>query len=209
MPRLCLISDTHNKLDAVDLPPADILIHSGDATNVGSVKEVASFNQQLGRVKDGYRHIIFVAGNHDFLFEKNPHTARSMMTNCTYLRDGEVTIEGLRIYGSPWQPRFFDWAFNLNRGPEIAKKWSLIPHDLDILITHGPPLGILDISMAGEHVGCADLLARVEQAKPRYHIFGHIHHSYGITKGEVTTFVNASTCNENYQAVNAPIVIDI
>src|SRR5437588_8687914 len=120
MPKLCLVSDTHNLLDQVDLPPADILIHAGDATGLGTLKEIAAFNHQLGLVKDRYRYIICIAGNHEFLFEKEPNVARALMTNCIYLEDSEVTIDGLRIYGSPWQPRFYDWAFNLKRGPQIA-----------------------------------------------------------------------------------------
>ncbi|HZS44314.1 MAG TPA: metallophosphatase domain-containing protein [Blastocatellia bacterium] len=209
MPKLCLISDTHNQLDMVDLPPADILIHAGDATGNGTVREIAAFNQQLGEIKNRYRHIVFIAGNHDFLFERDPALARSMMTNCIYLMDSEVTIEGLRIYGSPWQPRFFDWAFNLNRGPQLAAKWALIPAGLDVLVTHGPPMGILDITMTGEHVGCEELMKRIENIKPRWHVFGHIHHSHGMARDEHTTYINASTCDERYRPVNPPILIEV
>ena len=209
MPRVCLISDTHNLLDQVKLPPADILIHAGDATNHGRPEEIIAFNEHLGRVRDRYRHIVFVAGNHDWLFERDAAAARSLITNCIYLMDSEVTIEGLRIYGSPWQPRFYDWAFNLNRGRQMAEKWKQIPHGLDILVTHGPPWGILDITYRNDHAGCEDLLERVEEVKPRWHVFGHIHHSYGVQMGEPTNFVNACTCDESYQATNAPIVIDI
>jgi Icc-related predicted phosphoesterase len=209
VPKVCFISDTHNLLDQVKLPPADILIHAGDATNHGRPEEIVAFNSHLGLVKDRYRHIVFVAGNHDWLFERDPDAARSIMTNCIYLMDSEVTIEGLRIYGSPWQPRFYDWAFNLNRGRQMAEKWRQIPHGLDVLVTHGPPWGILDITYRNDHAGCEDLLERIEEVKPRWHVFGHIHHSYGIQTGEPTSFVNACICNESYRATNAPIVVDI
>jgi len=90
-----------------------------------------------------------------------------------------VIIEGVKFYGSPWQPRFFDWAFNLDRGEEIKKKWDLIPMDTDVLITHGPPYGILDLTHEGEKVGCEELMKAVLRVQPKIHIFGHIHEAYG------------------------------
>ncbi len=103
------------------------------------------------------------------------------------------------------QPWFYDWAFNLERGPEIRAKWELIPKNTDVLITHGPPIGIADLTSRGEQVGCQDLLEVIEKIRPAIHIFGHIHEGYGmITKGK-TTFINASNCDQHYQLVNPPI----
>ncbi len=115
MPRIVAISDTHSRHNQfVDLPEGDILIHAGDATVQGKFDEVVEFNRWLGTLP--YKHKIFVAGNHDFLFEKSPEMARALMSNAYYLQDSFVVLEGLKIYGSPWQPRFHDWAFNLDRG---------------------------------------------------------------------------------------------
>jgi hypothetical protein len=131
-----------------------------------------------------------------------------------YLEDNERTVAGLRIYGSPWQPEFYSWAFNLPRGPELKAKWDMIPDGLDILVTHGPPLGHGDMTfgydgrMPKGSVGCADLKDAVFRAKPKLHIFGHIHSGYGVTEEGGTKFVNASSCNENYDALNKPIVMD-
>jgi len=100
---------------------------------------------------------------------------------------GTVEIEGVRFWGSPWQPWFFDWAFNLERGEEIRAKWELIPDDTEVLITHGPPQGHGDMTSRGEGAGCADLLARIRQVKPRYHLFGHIHEGYGTSTDGVTS----------------------
>lgn len=213
MPRIVAISDTHSRHEQFGtLPDGDILIHAGDATVQGKFDEVIEFNRWLGTLP--HKHKIFVAGNHDFLFEKSPNFARTLIPNVTYLQDAFVMVEGLKIYGSPWQPRFHDWAFNLDRGSDIARQWALIPEDTDILVTHGPPYGILDRvsdrwTGAAEAVGCEELLPVVQRIKPRAHIFGHIHADYGQHTQGGTRFVNASNCNEQYQLVHPPIVFDL
>jgi Icc-related predicted phosphoesterase len=129
-----------------------------------------------------------------------------------YLQDSSVKIETLKIYGSPWQPRFFDWAFNLTRGAELAEKWNLIPDDTNILITHSPPFGILDEvpqRYSIENTGCEELRKRVETIRPRLHIFGHIHCGYGTAEQLGARFVNASICDESYNPAKAPIIVDL
>lgn len=115
----------------------------------------------------------------------------------------------VRIYGSPWQPEFCGWAFNLPRGPLLAAKWQAIPEDTDILITHGPPLDILDRNRGDERTGCADLAQHVKRVRPRLHVFGHIHDSYGTLVLDGTTFVNACACDYDYEPVNPPIVVEL
>ncbi len=205
--RIVAISDTHNLHDAVDVPPGDVLIHAGDLTNQGSLDDVRAFDELLAGLP--HQHKIVVAGNHDFCFERRPQVARAALRHALYLQDEAVTIDGIRFYGSPWQPWFYDWAFNLQRGPEIRAKWDLIPADTDVLITHGPPLGHGDRNVHGEPVGCADLHQRVQQVGPRYHVFGHIHEGYGTTSNGTTTFVNASVCDFRYHPVNPPQVFDL
>lgn len=213
MPRIVAISDTHSRHQNFGpLPDGDILIHAGDATVKGNFSEVVEFNRWLGTLP--HKHKIFVAGNHDFIFEKSPDIASGLITNATYLQDSFAIVEGLKIYGSPWQPRFYDWAFNLDRGKDIARKWAMIPEDTDVLVTHGPPHGILDMvsdrwTGQAASVGCEELLPAVQRIKPRAHIFGHIHASYGQLLQDGTYFINASCCNELYKLVQAPIVIDL
>ena len=212
MTRIICISDTHNRHDDIIVPDGDILIHAGDATNGGTVEEVAAFGKWFASLP--HRHKIFIAGNHDWLFERAPELAQNLLSSkITYLQDSFVEVENFKIYGSPWQPRFFDWAFNLNRGAEIAAKWRLIPRDTDILITHGPPFGVLDAAPRGEfpdeNVGCEELIKFVQTIKPRLHVFGHIHHSYGTTEINQTIFANAANCDESYEPVNAPLVFDL
>lgn len=205
--RAVLISDTHTLHDQIKLPEGDLLLHAGDFTNMGELEDVARFNEFLGR--QPHAHKVVIAGNHDWSFAMDPARARSLITHATYLEDSEVSAAGLRIWGSPWQPEFMDWAFNLPRGPLLRQKWDLIPDGIDILITHGPPLGHGDVTFRGEHVGCHDLLEAVRRVRPRLHLFGHIHEGYGVTRDAHTTYVNASTCTLSYQPSNAPIVVDL
>ncbi len=215
MPRIVCLSDTHNANAQIDVPDGDILIHAGDATVTGTVEEVKLFNKWFSSLP--HMHKIFVAGNHDWLFERDNELARTLLEKrIIYLQDSSVEIERLKIYGSPWQPRFFDWAFNLNRGYEMAEKWKLIPNDIDILITHGPPNGILDLVPRrgwDENTGCEELRKRVEQiaklGRLRFHIFGHIHCGYGTHDEFGIKFINASNCDEQYRPIQPPIVVDI
>lgn len=212
--KIVCISDTHNCNGQIAVPDGDLLVHSGDATVQGTVGEVQAFMDWFGSLP--HKRKIFVAGNHDWLYETQPGLAERMTADrgIDYLRDSATEIDGIKIYGSPWQPRFFDWAFNLNRGPEMAEKWAGIPDETEILITHGPPFGILDfVKHPQPHsAGCEDLLRRVgELAKGgrlRCHIFGHIHSGYGTHRQDGVTFVNASSCDEDYVPTQAPIVVD-
>ena len=205
--RVVCLSDTHDLHGKLTVPDGDLLLHAGDSTGKGTLAQIEAFDWWLA--SQPHRHKVVIAGNHDFAFQRTPAAARSLIRHATYLEDGEVTIEGLRIWGSPWQPWFYDWAFNLQRGAEIAAKWALIPAGIDVLITHGPPLGILDRTSRGEDVGCADLLAAVRRVRPRLHLFGHIHEGYGTVERDGTRYVNASNCTERYHPVQPPIVIDL
>ena len=204
--RLVAISDTHGLHRQLTIPDGDILIHAGDMTGHGQVEQVADFNAWLGTLPHRYK--IVIAGNHDFCFEAEPVTTAALLTNCIYLFDEATTLAGLNFYGSPWQPWFFDWAFNLRRGSEIRAKWDLIPTATDVLITHGPPLGQGDLTSFGKQAGCADLGEVIGEKRPKLHIFGHIHEGYGVTQNQHTTFINASSCTLQYQPVQRPIVYD-
>src|SRR5436309_2740816 len=130
--KIVCISDTHNCHDQIKVPDGDILIHAGDATISGTVEQVSAFNAWFSALP--HRRKIYIAGNHDWLFEHSNRLARQLLApEIIYLQDSSAVIDGLKIYGSPWQPRFFDWAFNLDRGAEIAEKWRTIPSDIDIL----------------------------------------------------------------------------
>lgn len=207
--KIVAISDTHGLHDGVELPAGDVLIHAGDVSSRGTSKEVKKFLKWFAA--QDFKYKIFIAGNHDFMFERyeKEKVERLIPENVIYLNDSSVTIEDVKIWGSPIQPWFMDWAFNRQRGAEIDKHWQLIPEDIDILVVHGPPFGILDTLVSGEPVGCRRLLKRIEEVQPKYVIFGHIHESYGQEKINGIHYINASILNVRYQIANKPTVFNI
>lgn len=205
--RLVVTSDTHNFHKLLHPPDGDVLIHAGDMTRSGTLEELAEVNDWLGECP--HTHKLVVAGNHDFCFEKVPEEAQAVLTNAHYLQDASVVIEGLKFYGSPWQPEFHNWAFNLPRGQALRERWDSIPADVDVLITHGPPLGFGDQTIRGEQVGCEELLVAVQRLKPKVHAFGHIHEGYGVTRNEDTLFANAAFVDWEYDFGNDALVIDL
>jgi Icc-related predicted phosphoesterase len=209
---ITFISDTHTKHKHVtgELPGGDILIHCGDISNRGYMNEIKNFLEWFDGIK-GYEHKIFIAGNHDFGFQDNPKLCAKLLQDyptVTYLEDSSVIIDGIKIYGSPWQPRFYNWAFNVDRGWDIAQKWEKIPQDTDILITHGPLHGILDSTYTGQRVGCEDLYKKVMEIKPKVHCSGHIHFDHGMKEIDGITFINACCLGEDYMYQNGPITLD-
>ncbi len=207
--KIVAISDTHGLHNQLQLPKGDLLLHSGDVAKRGSEQEIIAFLNWFSQ--QDFQYKIFIAGNHDFFFEQTPVSAIAALIpeNVLYLNDSGVTIEGINIWGSPVQPRFFNWAFNRDRGADIDQHWQLIPENTDILLTHGPPKGILDKTFQGLAVGCEMLLNRIEQIQPKYNIFGHIHEAYGqVTKNNIH-FINASVVNLRYMVVNPPVVFEI
>lgn len=218
--KIVCLSDTHCQLNRVTIPDGDILVHSGDLTYRGTVSEISKELYELSKHRARFKAIVMVEGNHDWLGQRNPTLMDELCDDngIILLRDSSAIIEGIRFYGSPWQPEFCQWAFNLPRGKALKEKWSLIPDDTQVLITHSPPHGILDVVERFnkklkiedvEHVGCEDLYHRVmELKKLRLHNFGHLHFGYGVFQVGSTTFVNSAACTEQYSPINPPIVFE-
>jgi Icc-related predicted phosphoesterase len=210
MPKLTFISDTHNKHGALSLKPTDFLIHTGDLTSKGTLPEVAAFlywfNQQPAK------HKVFIAGNHDWLFYESQFQAKMLLRDypeITYLEDSGVELEGIKFYGSPYQPVFYNWAFNANE-ETLKKKWHEIPDGTDILLTHGPAHGIMDFTYNKENVGCKSLKYHImNRVKPKIFAFGHIHEGYGTYKFEDTLYINACSLDRRYHPCNEPIIMEI
>ncbi|MFL5741841.1 MAG: metallophosphoesterase family protein [Flavisolibacter sp.] len=207
--RFVAISDTHNLHHPMRLPAGDVLVHAGDITLKGTRDEVMVFLDWFEQQK--FKHKIFIAGNHDFIMEqmKESDLKKIIPSNVIYLSDSGINIHGINIWGSPITPWFYNWAFNRHRGPEIQKHWKLIPAGTELLVTHGPVYGFLDMVVDETHVGCQDLLRTVLTIQPKVHLFGHIHESYGNIKRSGIRFINASQVNEHYQLVNQPVVFDL
>lgn len=222
MLKVSLISDTHTKhhLCENDLPGGDILIHAGDFMSTGYHKaEAEEFFQWFDSINN-YDTKIFIAGNHDRLMENDPTKMLGILTGyktIEYLQDEDLVLyfdgpngdcpeDNIRIYGSPWQPEFYNWAFNLPRnGEELKAKWNAIPDNTDILITHGPPFGYQDIPGGQSiRVGCDLLRYRVDEIRPKIHVFGHIHGGWGHYYNGHTHFFNASVLDERYLYTHSP-----
>lgn len=203
------ISDTHNKHAELKLPSGDALIHAGDMSMGGNEYEILAFLDWI--VIQNFQYKILIAGNHDFFFEResNELIQSIIPKGVIYLNDSGIEIGGLKIWGSPITPWFFNWAFNRHRGEPINRHWDLIPDDTDILVTHGPVFRILDKTMRGEHVGCKDLDEKVLQVKPKVHICGHIHEAYGTLDKAETKFINAGVVNERYIVRNKPVEFEL
>lgn len=213
--KITFISDTHTKHNKISpsLPGGDIIIHSGDIMNSGyNVEEIIDFLEWFNSLN--YTHKIFIAGNHDRFIQNNSNEFQNILKNykVNYIEDEYIVIEGLKIYGTPWQPYFHNWAFNLPRlGDELKRKYDLITRNLDILITHTPPQTILDKSGVPYNeplLGSKLLLNKILEVKPKINVFGHIHGSYGYMNKYNTHFINASILNEQYIYTNKPITIN-
>ena len=220
---LTFISDTHNKHKHVhnnslgDLSGGDILIHAGDISSMGHEHEITEFAKWYDGLE--YNHKIFIAGNHDWGFQNKSEKVKGLLTgykSIDYIQDELITIQDenkpeIKIWGSPWQPEFYNWAFNLPKnGDELKAKWDMIPEDIDILITHGPAWGILDDveGRRGEHLGCELLAERIKTIKPKIHICGHIHTGYGHYFDGHTHYFNAALLNERYLYYHTPWKIE-
>lgn len=213
--RVVCLSDTHGFHDRLVVPAGDLVVHAGDACIRGTLEELRAFFVWFGALP--HPHKVFVAGNHDRCLERQAAAARALVpAGVTYLEDAGATVGGLRVWGSPWTPEFCAWSFMRERGEPLRRTWAAIPDGLDLLVTHGPPYGHGDLVPGHDGparaVGCAELLAAVRRARPRVHVFGHIHEGHGRTVSdevEGTLFVNAATCTGDYAPTNPPLVVEL
>lgn len=212
--RLVAISDTHSYHRKIKVPDGDVLIHAGDITWRGEINILYDFCAWMYELP--HQHKIVVSGNHELGMQNGVYRNHvlSMMKNVNihYLEDSGITINNLFFWGSPWQPAFFDWEWNLPRnGLALEEKWSLIPDDTNILITHGPPNGILDSTRDNGPQGCEKLEKRIRDlSKLKVHIFGHMHRDGGKMIDHLgVKFVNAAICTDAYTPTNPSVIIDI
>jgi Icc-related predicted phosphoesterase len=214
--RLVCISDTHSLHEQISpIPDGDVLIHAGDFSRSGKLFETQQFAEWMGSKQHKFK--IAIAGNHDYCMAgRHPIStwAREAFQKggVFYLQGDSTIIDGIKFYGFPWQPIFRNMAFNARPG-ELWGRLKLVPEDTDVLVSHGPPLGIFDyIPETREHVGSFEIAKTIERLPNlKAHIFGHIHESYGMATRESDglKFANASICTERYKPTNKPIIIDI
>lgn len=208
MTKHILLSDTHGQYDLLrNIPDGDVLIHCGDATRYGSRDELHEFAEIYGALPHKIK--ILIAGNHDGCFEKHPVEARNIVDNLNiiYLEDEGFKYDGIKYWGMPWTPVFNDWHFMATEY-EMVEKVNQIPMAVDVLITHGPPKYVRDLSR-GEFCGSVVLNRAVYDLSPKLHVFGHIHEGYGTIELDDTQFVNCSLLDGYYQPINLPIIYEI
>lgn len=200
--KICCISDTHHAHRKTIIPEGDVLIHAGDGVGP-TMRGLEEFLNWF--VTHPHPVKIFIGGNTDSVLEQQPVAVRSLIpSSVVYLENEGINVNGVRFWGSPIVPRFLDISFNADRGSAIKKYWDLIPEETDVLITHSPPMGILDKTARGASVGCLELLNRVQEIQPKLHFFGHVHESYGKYISNGTQFYNAAYMNRG----NAPWCVE-
>lgn len=209
MLKIVAISDTHENWGKLVIPECDILISAGDYSFRGSPNVVKDFHAWLNI--QPAKHVISVQGNHESWVEKNFLEAKQIAleacSRVNFIDEGLVVINGVNFWGSAVTPFFCNWAWN-RHSHEIQEHWDKIPANTNVLITHGPPYNVLDLCPDGRRVGCPKLMTKIREVKPKVHIFGHIHWSYGQKEFNGTQYYNAAICNESYNPFNPPTVIE-
>jgi len=210
--QVLLMSDSHGQNDGlaalIKQPTAHVMIHTGDVTRYGSRKGLRTFAESLRN--STHIHKIVIAGNHDFCFEKTPDECRSILSDAgiIYLEDEAIELDGVMFYGIPWTPQFGNWAF-MDSPDNLQERWSHVSHGTDVLISHGPPRGILDVTHEGEHAGGIEHRNVVRSIRPKLNVFGHIHESYGRETHMGVDYINACLTNFHYELVNEPVLYNL
>jgi Icc-related predicted phosphoesterase len=205
--KIVCLSDTHGLHRKVSVPSGDLLIHAGDFTYLTkSQHQIGDFNDWLGELP--HRHKIVIPGNHEFAFEENPRLGRQI-SNAIFLIDEAIEAGGFRIWGSP-MTNLYGGAFGRSAAADRARVYAMIPAGTDILVTHGPPFGVLDRLVGTDRCnGCHDLRSAVTRIRPRLHVFGHIHGAYGMYTENGTVFVNAALVGESLEIEQRPMVVEL
>jgi Icc-related predicted phosphoesterase len=206
---IACISDTHMQHRGLDVAPCDVIIHAGDFLRTGKEIEVRDFFEWFTCLPSKYK--ILVAGNHDKSLQKKITKYNISLNECAFVLDNNgIILKNIHFWGIPFRSSSF---LNSLQGIEDANEisdYSKIPYSTQILITHVPPIGILDQILPSENrSGSRILLDRVREVKPMYHIFGHIHESYGVNKNENTIFINASLTDHEEKLIRKPIYFEI
>jgi Icc-related predicted phosphoesterase len=206
--KITVISDTHNEHEKLGTLSGEVLIHCGDMFNLFSRQEgeLERMDEWFGRQR--FDLILCTGGNHDFALEDRLKAIEQPFKNACYLQDRKFVHDGICFYGAPWTPKLPGHAF-FKKASELRDIWKTVPTEVDVLITHTPPAGVLDVSSRGLELGCQHLSDELSRIVPRLHCFGHVHASSGVHEGELTTFINASSVNSQFELVRLPYEFQI
>jgi len=201
--KIVIISDTHGGHEELGPLCGDVLIHCGDVENLfkSDDRAIEKIDDWFGRQQ--FDHILCIGGNHDLALENRVDEGAQPFQNAVFLHETELVINGVKFYGSSWVPDLRNHAFYADE-LALEEAWSNIPDDVDVLITHTPPAGVLDVSSRGDALGCRRLSRRLKKLKPVLHCFGHVHASAGSRVSGTTTYVNASSVNSSFEIAVAP-----
>lgn len=207
--KIVAFSDSHWRLDKLEIPPGDVLVFAGDwSQSNGSIMDAIKFAAFVKKVP--CKHKIIIAGNHDFCAQSESSIVKQVFSEAgaIYLQDNGCEIGRIKFYGTPWCPEFMNWAF-MKPDYDLTYVFKKIPTDTDVLITHTPPYGILDKIENRESVGSHALEETLRRVKPAIHIFGHIHNGYGHEYSDHTIYYNVSVCDDDYNLINKPTIIEV
>ena len=205
--KILAVSDLHGTLP--EIPECDLLILGGDYNPYHRIADQASYMDNVFRpwLESVPAHeIVAVAGNHDFIFQNHKHLLPPLRWH--YLEDSGIELFGLRIWGTPWTPTFFNWAF-MKDDQDLVQHFEHMPQGLDILVSHGPPMNILDKNRSGYSCGSRSLFNSILENQPEHIIFGHIHESYGRFYLNGQKFYNVSQLDDSYRYRRGPTLIEL
>lgn len=218
--RIWCISDTHCQHGGLVVPDCDAIIHAGDEANS---RDVTSNLVESCRFFEWYSSLApkkyFIPGNHSVAMQAGLVPMHVWLDVMALVHNDYFMTNKLLVFGSPYTPAWGEsWAY-MRKRHRMSDVWDTVPLDTDILVTHGPPKGVLDITHDRDtkaliQVGCSSLRKKVAEIKPRYHIFGHIHDEKGISNAGVferdgTKFVNCSVCDNRGNLINNGVLIDV
>lgn len=206
MTTLCIVADTHRQHRALVIPECDLLIHCGDFCSFQREDYATLNDADTWFAETPAKHVVCIGGNHDFLIQSREFR----FAHAALLEDRLVEIEGLAIYGAPWCPDLSGFAYHASED-RLIEKWKTIPPGIDILMTHTPPHGILDLPTSREmHLGCPHLRRELNRIRPRFHVFGHIHASHGTYQEGGTQFINAAVVSgRDFDVCHPPLVVSL
>jgi Icc-related predicted phosphoesterase len=207
--KFCILSDTHGSHWDIEIPKVDYLIHCGDATNTVHSKELFGLNNWVKQEKEkgSFKKMIFIPGNHDLSLERFPDAAKELLPNIDHILIHEgMELEGLKIWGCPYVPTYFNWAF-MKDEDDLYWIYNQIPVNLDILVCHGPPRGHCDWN-GKEHAGSYSMRDVLEYKQPKYYVCGHIHTGRGVSKLKNTTILNVANMDVNYNVL-PPVILEV
>lgn len=195
--KLVFISDTHNKHEQINVPPCDVVCHCGDSTMHGDLSEYLVFAKWFARLEA--KHKVLIPGNHDFCLQEMLDICKEETNGygIHLLLDSGIVLDGVSFWGTPWVPNLVNWAFYGPRD-QLLNKFSLVPNGVNVLLSHGPPRGMMD-NVRLQNVGSEEMREMTNEVKPKIHAFGHIHEGTGMRRMEDgRVFINCSSLDERY-----------